>query len=415
MRLLHTGDWHLGHKLFELHRSAEHDAFLDWLICTLHDTQADALLIAGDVFDRAHPSAAAQRQWFGFLARAAAELPHLQIVVIGGNHDSPTRLDAPAEVLRSLRVHVVGGMPRTSQGTPAVDDLLVPLHHADGAIGAWVCAVPFLRAGDLAPPPDAEDPIVEGVAAIYAQVVEAAQARQQPGQALIGMGHAHLHGASISELSERRVLVGNQGALPTSIFPSALSYVALGHLHRAQQVGAPHIRYAGSPIPLSVPERHYPHQVLQVDLLPGKPAEVTPLPVPRSVEVLRIPEQDAAPLDEVLAAIRQLPEGDPQAEDTAWWPMLQVSVALSGPDPTVRTQVEDALHGRRVRLVYLQSVNTGTGEALADAPEFHDLRSMDPEQVFLRRWASRHQDPVDPKVLRAFHELLQHTQDEVAS
>ncbi|NPC81309.1 exonuclease subunit SbcD, partial [Pyxidicoccus fallax] len=95
MRLLHTSDWHLGHTLYDVSREAEHAAFLDWLLETLEAESVDALLVAGDIFDTANPSAEAQAAWYHFVARARRRLPRLDVVVIGGNHDSAARLDAP--------------------------------------------------------------------------------------------------------------------------------------------------------------------------------------------------------------------------------------------------------------------------------------------------------------------------------
>ncbi|MDR0477630.1 MAG: exonuclease subunit SbcD, partial [Desulfobulbaceae bacterium] len=108
MKLIHTSDWHLGQTLKGHDRHAEHQVFLDWLLDTLVERQADALLVAGDIFDQANPSIEAQAQYYQFLARVKKALPNLAIVVIAGNHDSPSRLEAPHPVLDAFGVHVVG-------------------------------------------------------------------------------------------------------------------------------------------------------------------------------------------------------------------------------------------------------------------------------------------------------------------
>jgi exonuclease SbcD len=117
MKILHTSDWHLGHSLHDHSREAEHQAFLAWLLDTLEVESVDALLICGDVFDNANPAAQSQALWYRFLAEAQHRLPGLDIVVIGGNHDSAARLDAPDPLLRALRVRVVGGLPYENDGT----------------------------------------------------------------------------------------------------------------------------------------------------------------------------------------------------------------------------------------------------------------------------------------------------------
>ena len=118
MRALHTSDWHLGHTLKEVNREYEHRAFLQWLLATLQSEQPDLLLISGDVFDTATPSATAEQMWFGFLAAARRQHPVMDIVVIAGNHDSPSRLAAPAPVLRELNVSIVATVPRGADLQP---------------------------------------------------------------------------------------------------------------------------------------------------------------------------------------------------------------------------------------------------------------------------------------------------------
>ena len=107
MRVLHTSDWHLGHTLHGYDRAYEHQRFLDWLLDTLEAEAVDALLIPGDVFDNANPSAATQHQLYRFLTTARARMPALSIVVTAGNHDSPARLEAPSpffEIAKALGI-----------------------------------------------------------------------------------------------------------------------------------------------------------------------------------------------------------------------------------------------------------------------------------------------------------------------
>ena len=116
LRILHTADWHLGHSLHGQSRDYEHGRFLDWLLRTLEQRQADALLIAGDVFDSANPPAAAQAMLYRFLVEAGRRLPGLQMVLVAGNHDSPARLEAPSPILETLNVRMVGAVRRDADG-----------------------------------------------------------------------------------------------------------------------------------------------------------------------------------------------------------------------------------------------------------------------------------------------------------
>jgi len=109
MKVLHTSDWHLGRSLYGRKRYDEFDKFLNWLVSIIEQEQVDILLIAGDVFDTSTPSNRAQELYYRFLCQVATSCCHY-VVVIAGNHDSPTFLNAPKELLRALNVYVVGAM-----------------------------------------------------------------------------------------------------------------------------------------------------------------------------------------------------------------------------------------------------------------------------------------------------------------
>jgi exonuclease SbcD len=406
MRLLHTADWHLGHGLHDHPRTHEHRAFLAWLLGVLARERVDALLIAGDVFDVANPPTAALWDWYGFLAQAQAARPGLQIVVVGGNHDSPARLDVTNALLPSA-VRVVGGLPRRPDGTPDLDRLLVPLGGDPERPDAWCLAVPFLRPSDLPTVDGAgKDPLIEGVRALYRDVVEAAKARRSNGQPIIAMGHCYMTGTALSELSERRILGGNQHALPVDLFADDLAYVALGHLHLAQTVGGhEHVRYSGSPIPLSFAEIGYRHQVSLVDLDGTGPARVTSIPVPRAVEVLRVPTDRARPLEEVLPALRALADHTGALDDPTR-PLLEVRVLCDKPQPRLRQEIEAAAEGKRPRLLRIALEAAGNGQALGDGRVRHTLRDVTPLDVFRKRYEQAHGGEPTPELVAAFSDLL---------
>ena len=142
MKILHTSDWHLGRTLCGKKRTREFEGFLDWLLAALREHGADVLLVAGDVFDSPTPGIRAQELYYRFLCRAAAS-GRRHVVVVGGNHDSPSFLNAPKELLRSLNVHVVGAI------TENAEDELLTLDGPDGTPELLVCAVPYLRDKDV--------------------------------------------------------------------------------------------------------------------------------------------------------------------------------------------------------------------------------------------------------------------------
>lgn len=407
MRIVHTADWHLGHSLHQQSRHEEHARFLTWLSTLIATEKVDALLISGDVFESANPPTQALRLYYETLMGLRADHPSLEIIIIGGNHDSAARLDAPGPLWESVGVRVVGSLPRTDAGALDVDRMILPLHDARGAVAAWVLAVPFLRPADL-PRLDlepGEDPMIEGVAQVYASVFEAARTRRAPGQALIAMGHCYMADTKLSENSERKVLGGNQHALTYRIFPNDIDYVALGHLHLAQTVHADHIRYSGSPIPLSMTEAGYDHQVALVDFEDGALTSIETPSVPRSVDLLRLPVDGPAPLVDVIAILEGLPD---LTAGMAQWerPFLEVSVVLEAPDPTLRERVEHTLDGKAARLVSLKVLHDRDGGSLADLLPQADLGQLTPEAVFALKWARDTPGEPPPELIRAFSILV---------
>jgi exonuclease SbcD len=411
MRLLHTSDWHLGQTLHNFDRTYEHQRFLDWLLETIVAEQADALLIAGDIFDNSNPSAASQRQLYRFLQQARARSPQLDIVIVAGNHDSPGRLEAPGPLLEAHGTRVVGHVVRDAGGGIDLERMVVPLTGSDGTVKAWCVAIPFLRPGDVprvdagSEPDNAPiDAYLSGIALLYQQAYLLARSRCANGEAVLAMGHCHMVGGDSSPDSERRILIGGTEALPATMFDPGIAYAALGHLHLAQKVGKQeHLRYCGSPLPLSFAEIHYQHQVLRIDLDGGKAKEIVPLHVPRAVGLLRVPAQPA-PLKQVIAELVGLDLPDAPLHEQ---PYLEVRVLLDGPEPSLRAQVEAALEGKPVRLAKIEPTRKAVTAAGVDAAlSLDQLAQLQPDDIFRRLWQQRFGEDAPADQLAAFAELM---------
>ncbi len=408
MRLIHTSDWHLGQTLHGFDRRYEHQCFLDWLLDTLVAEQADALLVAGDVFDSANPPASAQQQLYAFLTAARARVPHLHVVLVAGNHDSPARMEAPRPFLGLFDGVVVGQMHRLPDGTVDTSPAVVPLRDRQGQVAAWCLAVPFLRPADVPRQGSREDsedgnPFVAGVAALYADALAQALTLRQAGQAVVAMGHCHMQGGKASEDSERRIVVGGSEAIPAHVFGEEIAYAALGHLHLAQAVGGQaHIRYSGSPLPLSFAETAYPHQVVCVELQDGAAVAVKPIRVPRFVDLLRIPAQPA-PLVEVLPLLAAL---DLPALPDQQQPYLEVQIRLDAPEPGLRVRIESALVGKPVRLAKIGvSQPRQTGSDLAVPLSLDELDSLRVEDIFSELFRRKYGREADASLLEALQSL----------
>lgn len=270
MKILHTSDWHIGRTLYGRKRYEEYDLFLDWLLDCIRQEKIDALLLAGDVFDNGTPGNRALEQYYRFLCRAAgAGCRH--VVVTAGNHDSPSLLNAPRELLQYMNVHVIGCM------TDLPEDELLLLEDSDGRPGVIVCAVPYLRDRDIRRAEagetceDKDRKLLEGIRDHYRMVGELARAKRAElglNLPIIAMGHLFTSGGQTVEGDGvRELYVGSLGQVKSDIFPDYFDYLALGHLHLPQRVGgADNRRYSGSPIPMSFGEAGQNKQVLKVEL-----------------------------------------------------------------------------------------------------------------------------------------------------
>ena len=407
MRLFHTSDWHLGQNLHGQDRDFEHACFLAWLLTQLSEQQPDVLLIAGDIFDTVNPPVKAQERLYDFIVSAHEQQPKLTIVMIAGNHDSGSRIELPAPLMRRLRTHALGRVLWLDDGQLDAERLLIPLPDANGETAAWCLALPFLRPAEVTGAHLGDD-YLRGIGQVHEWLIAAANAKRTPGQALIAISHAHMAGGSVSEDSERSLIIGNAEALPASLFGPSISYVALGHLHKPQRVnGEERIRYCGSAIPLSFSEIGYQHQILDVTLEGEILVSVEPRLIPRAVNLQRI---GPLPLADILTQLADLPDTDLLA-DTQRQPWLEVRVKLDEPQPDLRQQIETALQGKSVRLVRISAEYAGSGSrASDDDARLIELDQLTPQELFSRAWQDNYGSEADEQTLKDFAVLLQEVQ-----
>ncbi|MGV8986822.1 MAG: exonuclease SbcCD subunit D [Cypionkella sp.] len=400
MRLLHTADWHIGQTLSGFSREAEHAAFLDQLGRLIVEHDVDVLLVAGDVFDGINPSGEAQRLLYSALARFLHQRPGLTVVMIAGNHDPAARLEAPEAVLRELGVHVVGTMHAD------LHRHVIPLSDATG-VKAFVLAIPFLRAADLpglslgavgSAESGAESTVVTATRALHADLTEAALTLAQ-GLPLIAMGHLTCAGGLESEGAERRILIGGEHAVPPDIYPAALAYVALGHLHKPQSLDGGRVRYSGSPFPLSATEIPYDHGVTLIDL--GEALTHRHIPLPRPVACLRLPARGAASLAELAALLDALPL-DPEALPDLR-PFVHITLSPDRPASALKAEADALLDKYPVRVASLVIDRPEAALAVAPPPS---LTETTPEALFRLAFAQTHGLDPDPRHLAAFAEAM---------
>ncbi len=412
MRLLHTSDWHLGQTFYQHQRQYEHGCFLDWLGQQIAAKQPDALIVAGDIFDTVNPPISAQRMLYQFLALTHRRHPQLTMILIAGNHDSGGRIELPAPLLDAMNTVVVGRVGWQDDDKLDVEHLLIPVKNQQAEVLGWCLALPYLRPAEVTAGGTGLDTMA-AIADVHQRLIAAATAKQNGQQPLVLISHAHMQGASTSPDSERNIVIGNAEALSTQLFSPAVDYVALGHLHKPQQVGEARIRYSGSPIPLSFSERHYKHQVLCVDVVAGQPVQIEPLLIPRAVPMLRMPSSGDADLPDVLSQLSALDLPVVEFADARPW--LEVVVTLDGPPPPdLRQQIEGRLDLARVRLVRLrhQQAHRPSSQTDQAASTVMPDALPQPQQLFEQVWQQLYGE-LDPAVMADFGLLMQMADAEI--
>lgn len=399
MRLLHTSDLHLGQNFLGQSREVEHAAFLEWLIGQVQEHRVDAVLVAGDVFDTGTPPSYAREQYNHFIV--GVRDAGARLIVLGGNHDSPAMLAESRGLLARLDTLVVP----TLMQSPEEHVYRIP--GRDGAPGMILCAVPFIRSRDVSrseagqSAEDKRGAMMAGIAGHYARIHDAAVAMREAEGAplpIVASGHLTTVGASTSD-SVREIYVGSLNAFPTSAFPPA-AYIALGHIHQPQKVGGlEHIRYCGSPIPLSFDEVGQNKQVLLVDFEGEQLQSVAALPVP-CFRVLGRVTGNLASLPAQLAAVAaKVPQG------ALGW--IEVTVETDDYLPDLQSRVAALVEGLPLEVLRLRRKRS-TVNAVIDATEGQHLDELQPREVFAQRLAQE-EDLPDARVERlqtCFGEVL---------
>lgn len=296
MRLLHIADLHLGRQFHGLSLEADHGAILDQVIDTIATHSPDVLIIAGDVFDRAAPPASAVRQFNDFMRRVA-QFDKMAVVIIAGNHDSGDRIEAMSVITDPARALIRGALL-------AQEPALV-LNDAHGPVA--ISALPF--GYEYAARECFDDPSIATPADVIAAQVAAARAQVPSGARWIIVAHGFVAGAQNSESERPLARVGGIETVPSAAFDGA-AYVALGHLHRPQTAGGPHIRYSGAPLAFGFDEGEGEAAQKSMTLVDLGARDVVTTLVPfrplRHVRSLRGPLDDilrAAPSDDFIKVI----------------------------------------------------------------------------------------------------------------
>lgn len=395
MKILHTSDWHLGHRLLEQSQQEEQMLFLDWLLEYIGSNSVDILLVAGDIFDVGVPSAQAQKLYYDFLI-GIHNTSCKEVIITGGNHDAPSTLNAPKELLNAFSIRVVG------KATENLEDEIFKISaNGDEVI---VAAIPYLRDQDIRraiASESAEEIINRYKTALinhFTEVATYCEAIKTSKIHVIAMGHLFAIGGKTSE-SELSIYVGNLGDIGASDFPAIFDYVALGHLHRAQMVGGKNqIRYSGSPYMLSFSEVGQDKKVVEIET--GESLKIKEITVPIFREILQI----EGSVESCKAKLEKL-----NTENHALTPWVEVILSNEKDTTTGFKEINDFainIQPEVLKITVKDEHKYNNLKSLVDNAQH--IKKFTPLDVFRLKCNEMNVDLDEkPEMLDAFNEILQ--------
>tara|TARA_R110002167_G_scaffold49026_1_gene143943 strand:+ start:1734 stop:3011 length:1278 start_codon:yes stop_codon:yes gene_type:complete len=416
MKLLHTSDWHLGQSFFTKSRKDEHQAFINWLLAQVAQQQIDAVIIAGDVFDTGTPPSYAREIYNQFVV----DLQQLNcvLVVLGGNHDSVSTLNESKQILACLNTFVVA-----STGVD-INEQVFCIPDKSGNPGAILCAVPFIRPRDVLQSSAGEsgidkrqalgDAIKQHYAKLYQLAVVIQQKQlQQSGVTLpiIATGHLTALGVSQSD-SVRDIYIGTLDGFAADGFPPA-DYIALGHIHRPQLVAkTEHIRYSGSPIPLSFDELTTQKQIMLVEFKDDT-RHLSAIDVPR-FQPMQVIKGDLAAIEQ---ALQQFTSQEQAAQEMPCWLCIEVETQDYLSD--LQQRIQSLTEGANVEVLQLRRSRNKQRQLLSQQQR-ETLAELKPLDVFelrlnMEKFAGEAELARVQRVRQQFEQILSEAQHQGAS
>lgn len=378
MKILHTSDWHLGQNFYNKSRKNEHERFLQWLLEQVTEHDIDAIIVAGDIFDTSTPPSYAREMYNKFVVDS--NKIGCQLVLLGGNHDSVSVLKETQQLLKHMGTDVI---PNTNEDHATQ---VVELKGKSGNVEALVCAIPFIRPRDVLTSQagvkgvERQKQLGDAIKQHYQSVYDAAVAKRNTFEnrdtmPIIATGHLTAMGVKQSD-SVRDIYVGNLDGFAADGFPNA-DYIALGHIHRPQVVAKrEHIRYCGSPIPLSFDELKSKKQVCVVEFVQGE-RTISQLAVPIFQPLAEI----KGDLSEIEAQLNQYI--DMEEEQSVW---LSIEVQAQDYLSDLQDRMRALTEGLNVEVLQLRRARERRNQAL-EHESAETLAELTPMDVFEKRIA----------------------------
>jgi len=396
MRILHTSDWHLGHRLHEQSQQEEQKSFLEWIENFINENKIDVLLIAGDIFDTGFPSTQSQKMYYDFLIKIkSSNCKH--VVITGGNHDAPGTINAPKQLLDTLSIKVIG------KATDNIEDEIFELTIEDEKV--IICAVPYLRDQDIrrAVAGESFDDINQkykhALINHYNNIYSTAKEMYGDKTPIFAMGHLFAIGGSTTE-SEQQIYVGGLGDIGAEDFPE-FDYIALGHLHRHQKVGGKnHIRYSGSPNTLSFSEINYDKKIIVIDTDANNIESISEFTIPKFRDILRV----TGDIENCITELQIISNKD--LSPTPW---VEIVLDNKSGITTGASEINEASANMNLKVLKVTLKDDIKYEGIKSLAEKHkNVKELSPIDVFKRKCEENEFDLNENKeILDAFNEILQ--------
>lgn len=390
MRIIHTSDWHLGHTLMDKTREEEMRSFFSFLIDVIIKERVDALLISGDIFDTGTPSNAALSLYYSFLA-SIKNTECKDVFIIAGNHDSPSLLSAPKEILEMVNVHIY-----------ATKEDIEPYVIGEKVV---VLPIPFPRDQELrrlvqgGTIKEEDDRLRLAIEELYTTETEKT-ASAYPSLPIVAMGH--LMATNINVEDKPDLYIGGLGTIDSGSFPKALSYVALGHIHKKMNLNSSGtLCYSGSPIPFSFKEAK-DTKVLKLVEIEGSETIVSDITIPRFRNLFQIKGDKESIEKELKSLVEDKEEG---------W--VSIEITESGVSSSLRSFCEGITEQTGLEIIHIKDT-TVSKRLLETEEEIESLDSLSEEDIFSKFLDEKEiKNERKDDLLTLFREILQQLEEVV--
>lgn len=401
MKILHTSDWHIGSTFYGKKRYQEYTNFFAWLHNFIQENQIDILLVSGDIFDTALPSNTAQEQYYSFLI-GLQKTSCKHVIITAGNHDSPSFLTAPKNLLKSLNIHVIGTISQFADKNSSEE--IIAIHEKNEEI--IILAVPFLRERDLQTISITDDydtraeKIVHAIKNYYAKLTQIALEIKSPKGLLFAMGHLYVADSKLEEEGERELYIGSLAQISAAVFPKEIDYVALGHIHSAQKIAnSEHIRYCGSPLAMSFSEKSSAKKMILLET--GDRLKIKEVHIPEFQKTLKI-SGDLAAIQKKITELKLL--------DTSVW----LEIEYSGEEEfNLKDILYELVKDSKIEILKFKNQNLLHKYSYQEST-LENLENLTPDTIFENiLTASPYTENNKQALLACYHEILSqlHEQD----